>query len=106
MNGISGDREAPDLYCDQFQSNIGPYGCILNFLTTQPTPPVPGNSLTSVRRATIRMSLEHLKVMVFLLLRQVRQFEAEQGIRIEIPRKLLNEMGIGFEDWEAVWGRE
>jgi hypothetical protein len=51
------------------------------------------------------MSLEHLKVMVFLLLRQVRQFEAEQGFRIEIPLKLLNEMGIGFEDWEAVWGR-
>jgi hypothetical protein len=35
--------DANDVYADQFQVNIGPYGCTLNFQLTSYTPAVPGS---------------------------------------------------------------
>ncbi|HHV54425.1 MAG TPA: hypothetical protein GXX55_03105 [Firmicutes bacterium] len=105
MDVVSMPQEIPDIYCDQFQSSIGPYGCVLNFSVSQPIPPAPGSPMGYVRRATVRMSLEHLKVMLFILLRQVKQYETEQGVTVEVPKFLLNQLGIPLEDWEAVWGR-
>ncbi len=56
--------EPIDAYCDQFQINTGPYGSTLNFLTSEPTPPAPGSSPKPERLVTIRMNLEHMKIMV------------------------------------------
>lgn len=90
-----------DLYSDQFQVNIGPYGCTLNFSVSSPMPPAPGSIPGSERLASVRMSLEHLKVMAFILHRQVKQYEQQTGVRIQVPVEVLNSLRIGPEDWES-----
>lgn len=95
-----------DVYCDQFQVNTAVFGCTLNFSVSGPTPPAPGAPPHADRVATVRMSLEHLKVMTFVLHRQLLQHEAQTGTIIPIPAQVLNALQIGREDWDAFWRRE
>ena len=69
--------EPVDVYTDQFQVTTAMYGCVLNFMRTSPTPPAPGTAPPIERLATVRMSLEHLKVMVFILHRQMTHHEGQ-----------------------------
>jgi hypothetical protein len=95
--------EPVDVYADQFQVTTAMYGCTVNFMRTSPTPPAPGTAPQVERLATVRMSLEHLKVMVFILYRQMRQHEAQTGTTIPIPAQVLNGLQVGLEDWERFW---
>jgi hypothetical protein len=92
-----------EVYADQFQVTVGAYGCTLNFMLSGPTPPPPGTTPPSSRVATVRMSLEHLKVMTFLLRLQLLQYERQTGVSIELPPELLNSLRIGREDWTSFW---
>jgi hypothetical protein len=75
-------------------------------MLTDPMPPSPGTPPKSERQATVRMSLEHMKVMSFIMQRSVKQYEAQTGTTIQIPMQMLNQMGISLEDWDACWKRE
>lgn len=92
-----------DVYSDQIQVSMGPYGCALNFLLSNPTPPAPGSLPQAERVATIRMSMEHLKVMTFILRKQIMLLERDTGVKVEIPIRILNNLGIGPEDWNSLW---
>lgn len=98
--------ESPvDVYTDQLQVSIGPFGCTLNFgvsLAIQPA----GGVAQGHPAATVRMSLEHLKVMTFLLRRQLLEYERESGIRVQVSRDVLNQLRIGQEDWQSSWGAD
>lgn len=97
------DEDVPvDVYADQFVVNVGPFGCAVNFGLSLAVPP-PGGMPAGETVATVRMSLEHLKVMTFLLRRQLLQYEQESGVRVPIPRDLLNQLRIGPEDWQECW---
>lgn len=98
--------EPIDVYCDQFQMSTGPYGATLSFLISEPMPPAPGSSPKTQRLATIRMSLEHLKTMAFVLRNQVRNHEQQTGTTIQIPVQVLNSLKIAPEDWEAFWKKD
>ena len=92
-----------DFYADQFQISLSPYGCTLSFMMSKPTPPTPGTPAQADRVATVRMSLEHLKVMTFLVRRQLVQYERDTGIDVQLPGELLNSLRIGREDWDGFW---
>jgi hypothetical protein len=98
--------EPVSVFADQFQLNTSPYGATLNFMVSDPMPAAPGVAPKVERQATVRMSLEHLKVMTFILLRSMRQYEAQTGTQIQIPNQMLNQMGISPEDWDTTWRRE
>ena len=98
--------EPVSVFIDQFQLNTSPYGATLNFMLTDPMPPSPGTPPKSERQATVRMSLEHMKVMAFIMQRSVKQYEAQTGTTIQIPMQMLNSMGISLEDWDACWKRD
>jgi len=95
--------EPIDVYADQFGLNVGAYGSSLNFFVSSATPPAPGTAPQTERLATIRMSLEHLKVMAFVMRRQILQYEQQTGVNIQIPVEVLNGLRISREDWEAIW---
>jgi len=95
--------EPADVYCDQFQINLNAYGCNLNFLISSHLPPAPGAVPQSERLATVRMSLEHLKIMTFLLHRQLLQYEQQSGVSIPLPVQILTALQIRQEDWQAFW---
>ncbi len=97
--------EPVDIYSDQFQFNLSPYGCTLNFMLTDAAPPAAGLNPQAQRMATVRMSIQHLKVMTFILRRQVVATEEQTGVRAEIPNDVLNSMRISREDWDSFWRR-
>ncbi len=96
-------EDAIDIYTDQFQLNTGPYGCTINFLLSDPTPPAPGAPPRANRVATVRTSLEHLKTMTFILRRQILLQERQTGVKIEVPIQVLNALNISPEDWQGFW---
>lgn len=95
--------DAIDAYSDQLQMSVGPFGCVLNFLVTSPEPPPQGSPPASQRVASIRTSLEHAKVVAFMLRRQVKLYESNASVNVPIPVEVLNSLHIGREDWEAFW---
>ena len=98
-----GEKIVPDVYSDTFQVNISAWGATLNFNLTSYLPPTPGTQSQAERMATVRTSLNHLKVITFILRRQVRQFETESGVTIELPTRVLSALGIAPEDWDTFW---
>ena len=98
--------EPVSVFTDQFQLNTSPYGATLNFLLSDPIPPSPGTAPKVDRQATIRMSLEHMKVMTFIMLRSIKGYEAQTNTTIQIPNQMLNSIGISPEDWDSCWRRD
>ena len=96
-------QEPIDVYSDQFQITMGPYGCVLSFSVSDPIPPSPGSMPGTQRLASIRMSTEHLKAMTFVLRRQIANTESQMGVKAEIPMLVLNQMQISPEDWNLFW---
>jgi hypothetical protein len=97
--------EPVDVYADQFQINLGPYGCVLNFLASSREPVAPGTVPQAERLATVRMSLEHLKIMTFIFRSQVVNYERQAAVQIQLPQDVLNALRIGREDWDECWRR-
>lgn len=95
--------EPIDVYSDQFMLTTTTWGANMSFLVNTPHPeqtkPVPAEKL-----ATIRMSNEHLKVMAMIIARQIKKMESDTGIKIEVDRRILNNLGIPPEDWDEFWG--
>lgn len=92
-----------DEYTDEFIVTTTPFGVSLSF-RVRATHPTPFQHAESQHLGTVRMSVEHLKVLVMLLWKQVRQAEAQHGFQVQVSRAALNQMQIAPEDWEAFWG--
>lgn len=93
-----------DVYSDQLGINLGPFGGALNFSVSSSVPPAGGGVVPGQPVATVRMSLEHMKMLAFLLRRQLIQYERGAGIQIQVPQDVLNQLRIGREDWNECWG--
>jgi len=102
----SGMPEPIDVYTDQAGINIGPFGCSLNFSLSSAVPPAGGGAIPGAPVAVVRMSLEHLKLLTFLLRRQLLQFEQQTGVRVQVSQDVLNQLRIGREDWDQQWGQD
>ncbi|HEY7533893.1 MAG TPA: hypothetical protein VH681_14050 [Nitrospiraceae bacterium] len=95
--------DVPDVYTDQFQVNLGTFGCTINFQLSGAIPAAPGAIPQIERVATVRMSLEHLKALVFIMHRQLAAYESQAHVSIGLPVEVLRAMQIRQEDWEAFW---
>ena len=91
-----------EVYSDAFTITVSAWGANLSFQLREAHP-----EATSIRQpdrlGTVRMSNEHLKVLAFILRRQVMQYEQQQGVRCDVPVQILAQMGIAPEDWNAFW---
>ena len=94
--------EPIDTYADQFLVTVTSWGANLSFLLNTPHPE-PTKTVPAERVATIRMSNEHLKLMAMIIVRHVKRMEAEMGVKWEVDRRVLNNVGIAPEDWEQFW---
>ena len=95
--------EPMDVYADQFQVNIGPWGCTLNFQLSSHQPPAPGSQQQGERVVTVRTSLPHLKVMTMMFKQQLSKYERSSGVHVEVPVAVLTGLGIAKEDWDSFW---
>ena len=91
-----------DVYADQFTVTLSPFGANLSFAVRE-AHPAPARAPQAKNLGTVRMSVEHMKSMVFILRRQIREFEEGSGIRMDLPRSVLGQLNIPAEDWDAFW---
>jgi uncharacterized protein DUF3467 len=89
--------EEPVVYSDGIQVGISPFTVTLGF-TVAPQAQPGTQAPTPV--ATVRMSLEHAKVMAIILRKQLKQFEEQLGAEIALPNQVYQQLGISSkEDW-------
>jgi hypothetical protein len=89
--------EVPDVYCDSMQLALTPYDAIL--LLTKHSGKL-NSSEPPLEVATVRMSLEHAKVMAIMLAKNLHNFENDTGQVIPIHPNLRQKLGISnSEDW-------
>ena len=53
---------------------------------------------------SVRMPLQLAKALGVMLLRQVREYEEKSNTDIDLPKPVLEGLGIPFEDWERFKG--
>ena len=98
--------EAFDEYVDQFMISTGPYGVAMVLRRSDPTPPAAGAQPQHRDIGVIRMSLEHLKTMAYILVKNITQIEDDHlGGTIPVSPATLNQLGIPPEDWDTFWRR-
>jgi len=95
------DEKIPEFYSDMFEVVASPYGVVLNFSAGPPEPRMDKEPV-----ARIRMSWEHAKSMTFIMARHIKKIEQETGVSYPIPTRVLSDMSIGLEDWDAFWKHE
>lgn len=89
-----------DVYTDQFNVSIGPYG-VTFLLQRSPAVPQPGQ-VANEPVGVVRMSQEHAKVLAMILRRQLKQYERDAGFEIPIMPQVLNQLSLSLEDWGSI----
>ena len=87
----------PEFYVDQFRTNVNPYGAAITFGLGSPHPTTGQAQVNDT--VLIRMSLEHMKVMAMIVKKQLKAYEEQTQATVNIPRTLLNQLGLSQEDW-------
>ena len=94
------EKETPEFYSDQFMVSGGPYGLVINF---RASPPEPGPGKVPETVARVRMSYELVKTLTFVMCRHIKKVERDTGVSYPVPGKVLSDLGVGMEDWQAFW---
>lgn len=92
-----------DTYADRFAFSTALYGSALTFYVSNPHPECPKDAGHGDHVATIRMSNEFLKILTTVLVTALKNLESTQGISIPVSPQLLNQFGIGMEDFTKMW---
>jgi hypothetical protein len=91
-----------DVYADGFIVTITPFGANLSF-SLREAHPSPNKPPEVKPVGTVRMSVEHLKTVVWMTRHQIRQVESQLGVKADVPKAILNQLNIPPEDWEDFW---
>lgn len=91
-----------DVYADAFTVSVTPWGSNLSF-GLRPAHPAPGANPQHETLGVVRMSNEHMKVMVFMLNRQMANYEKTVGVQCSVPTPVLAALGISNQEWEEFW---
>lgn len=91
-----------DVFADAFIITVTPFGANLSFEVRQAHPSQTAPQ-TTTRLGTVRMSVEHLKLMIMMTRNQVKRVEDDSGIKYEVPSNILAQLQIAPEDWAVFW---
>ena len=98
-------REPFDVYSDQSYVQVSPYGAAILLKLTGISTSELGDRAPSIEVGTVRLSVEHLKTLVFAIKRQVKELEDRMNMRVMVPNAVLEKLKIAREDWEDFWRR-
>lgn len=82
-------------FSDVFWTTLSPWSAVVTFGLRQASP-----DEKDVPKIRMRMPLQQAKALAVILLRNVRKYEDEANVNIELPQKLLEGLGIPLEDWQ------
>jgi hypothetical protein len=89
--------EIPEFYVDQFRINLTPYSAVVTFGLASPNPTTGQAQVEDT--VLLRMSLEHMKIMAIIMKRNLKAYEEQTQATVNIPRAILNQLGLSQEDW-------
>jgi hypothetical protein len=86
----------PDVYADRVNLSINAFGVTLTWGLSQPKSDgqQEGELPSSEIVAKTRTSLTHAKVLALLLIKNIRKFEKDNEIKIQIPNEILERLEI------------
>ncbi len=95
-------NEPFDVYADSFSVSITAWGSKLSFRLSSP---VTDSTNVGERETlgTIRMSNELLKVIVFLIRKQIIDREDEYDVQFDVPQWVLEQVGASDDEWDDFW---
>lgn len=82
-------------FSDVFWTALTPWSASITFGLRMASP-----KEKDTPKIRVRMPLQQAKALAVILLRAVRKYESEADVDIELPRKLLESLGIPLEDWQ------
>ncbi|MBI2205526.1 MAG: hypothetical protein HYU41_16895 [Candidatus Rokubacteria bacterium] len=88
-----------EVFADQLTLLVGPFGCTIVFAVSAAPGSEPAHPKTV---ASVRVSLEHLKAMAFLLHKGIKDYERE-NVRVPFSDKTLSILATPRAEWEAFW---
>lgn len=93
------EDEIADIYCDGVQMGMTPFDVMLWLMQRPPSIGAPGTEVKPIHVGTIRMSLEHAKVLAIMLRKNLKDYEDNTG-KIPMHPDLMKKLGISKEeDW-------
>lgn len=91
--------EMSEVFSDTFEMQLSPWSAVISFGNRAMKSGE--NNKFSTR---VRMPLQQAKVLGVLVLRNVRQYEEKTNTDIDLPKEVLEQLNIPFEDWERFKG--
>ena len=86
--------EAREEFSDVFEIHINPFSAAITF-GHRATRPEDDDHYTT----RMRMPLQQAKALAVMLLRQIRQYERQMKVEIELHQVMLDGLGIAADDW-------
>jgi len=95
----------PDIYFDGIRVTVTAVGVNFTLSLNNPHPDMnvkgSGEShLASKPILVARTSLEHAKILVMLLKKQLKLYESRTGIEIKFPQEIYKGLGLDEKEWE------
>ena len=85
------------VYSDGVQIAVSPFTVALMFTVNPPSQP---GTQAPIKVSTVRMSVEHAKVLAIILRKQIKQYEEQLGQPVALPNQIYQQLGISkSEDW-------
>jgi hypothetical protein len=84
-----------EYFSDVFWTSINPWSASITFGLRKAGP-----EEADTPNVRMRMPLQQAKALAVILLRTVRQYETQANVTVELPRSLLDSLGIPLEDWQ------
>ena len=103
------EEKPPDVFADVFMINSNPMGAVLDFFARTPYNSITANGEGEIRGpiaqpvAHVRMTMEHAKMMCYVMWRHVVRQEDENKLRMEVPAEILKNNQIDEAQWRAFW---
>jgi len=92
------DEKRPEFYVDQMRVTSGVFGVAMTYGVSEAHPTGGGNRQVE-EKVTLRMSLEHAKIVAMILRRHLKNYERETGTTIQLPANIYTSLGVAAEDW-------
>ena len=86
--------EVQEHFSDVFEINLNPWSAVLNFGLRSVK-----DDQSSKMELRVRMPLQQAKALGVLLLRTIRGYEQQTQTDIDLPKQILDSLGIAPEDW-------
>jgi hypothetical protein len=87
--------EIQEHFSDIVGTHINPWSVSVSFGLRSNTPNEPHKM-----NLRVRMPLQQAKVLALMLIRGIRQYEEQGQVQVDLPARILNELGIPPEDWQ------